>query len=127
MNFRKEFIILGLIAVAVVVIADGLLTPPGEHWFERMRNESLLVKDKTAVNSQNNSDEMIRRAAQAQWNLAEWYYSRGEWENAAKEYQRLIDEFPYIELDYGYRTDDARKRLLDVKKSMEEEQKNKSE
>ncbi len=119
MNFRKQFIIVGLALFALVVIADGLLTRPEESWFRSTWDQSRAV-DPSAPTGAVDMDE-IRRAARAQWDLAEWHYNRGEWKDAEREYLRLIELFPYIELDYGYRTDDARKRLLDVRSRMSEE------
>ena len=56
----------------------------------------------------------IRKSAQAQWDLAEWYFARGDWDSAEQEYQRYKANFPYVQLDYGYRTDDASNRIREI-------------
>lgn len=112
-----------------------------ENWYERQYIESRKVEDQALVgedplprtnepilNKGKNQSELkaVQTAARAQWNLAEWHFGRGEWDQAEKEYQRYIDEFPYVELDYGYRTDDARNRMREIAKIREAEDQKKN-
>lgn len=113
MNVRPQFLFLGVAMVTILALADAYLTPPGEHWYEIARKESRTV-DHGAVVKGGDDPAAVRSAAQAQWDLAEWHFGRGEWDDAEREYRRLMSEFPYVELDYGYRTDDARYRLDEV-------------
>lgn len=93
---------------------DAVLMPPGEDWYSVMVRDSRGVENRELVAGADRPDLTMRRAAIQQWNLAEYHYARGEYDQATREYQRLIDEFPYVELDYGFRTDDARKRLREI-------------
>jgi hypothetical protein len=121
-NVRRPVIFLGICIVSLLILFEGLATAPEERWQEVTRRESRAIEDGRPVPKPDvapaavdaTDREKIRSAAQAQWNLAEWHYMRGEYDDAKREYERLIDEFPYIELDYGYRTDDARKRLRSI-------------
>jgi hypothetical protein len=122
LNIQRPVIFLGICIAAILILFEGLVTPPEEQWREVNLRESRAIEDGRPVVNPNEAptdpDESekakIRRAAQAQWNLAEWHYMRGEYDEAKREYERLMDEFPYVELDYGYRTDDARKRLRSI-------------
>ena len=113
MTFRRQLVFLAVAMATTLVLAEALLTPPGQHWYDQVRTESRVV-DNHAVVAPGDDTVAIRRAAQAQWDLAEWHFVRGEWDDAEREYRRLMSEFPYLELDYGYRTDDARYRLDEV-------------
>jgi hypothetical protein len=111
--YRRQLFIIFIAVGVVIVLADGLLTPPGQSWYERIFAESRTVENRRVVFDERDS-ATVRRAAQSQWNLAEWHFMRGEWNEAEREYKRLIAEFPYTDLDYGFRTDDARYRLDEV-------------
>ena len=113
MAFRRQLIFLAVAILSLLVLADALLIPPGQHWFDQVKEESRSVAPRSSI-APGDDYAAIRRAAQAQWDLAEWHFVRGEWDDAEREYRRLMSDFPYIELDYGYRTDDARYRLDEV-------------
>lgn len=113
MIYRKQIFVIFVAIGVVFVLADGLLTPPGQRWHERLFAESRIVEGRAVIRP-NDGSAAMREAARAQWNLAEWHFMRGEWDAAEREYRRLIDEFPYIELDHGFRTDEARYRLAEI-------------
>ena len=112
MQYSRQIFAIFVAIGAILVLADGLLTPPGQHWYERLFAKSRTVEEHAVI--QGDDPAAMRRAVQAQWNLAEWHFMRGEWDEAEREYRRLIAEFPYTDLDYGFRTDDARYRLDEV-------------
>ncbi len=96
------------------------MLPEEETWSVTLERESRRVKDKEVVDLQPGLSDQekkaeLRKAARAQWDLAEWHYARGDYDTAEKEYLRYINEFPYMDLDYGYRTDDARNRLNEIR------------
>lgn len=114
MNYSRPLFVLGLALVALVIVMNAMLTPPEERWFSRTQEAARSYPDKVRTTGEGPDMEAVRRAAEAQWELGEYYLRRGEYDSAAMEYQRLIDQFPYTELDYGYRSDDARKRLREI-------------
>lgn len=124
---RKPVFVIGIIVFAFLVIAEAMMRPPEEKWYSRQYEaarsyEGGKLKGEP-VTAERYSPEMeeIRKSARAQWDLAEWHFARGEYERAAKEYQRLIDEYPYIDLDWGYRSDDARNRLREIREIQAEQ------
>lgn len=115
MPSRRQILYLLLGAASLFVILEAVMMPPEMRPPEMMRTESRAVVDEQLVAGSQRPDLSVRRAAQQQWNLAEYHFQRGEWDAARREYRRLIDQFPYTELDYGYRSDDARKRLEQIR------------
>ncbi|MBL4888802.1 MAG: hypothetical protein JKX97_02135 [Candidatus Lindowbacteria bacterium] len=117
MNLRPLFI-LGLILVVVVVIGDGILTPPDQKWEKILEKEANRVdfnKRTLAEGGGQLDEDAISRAAQAHWQLAEFHYSRGKFDSATVVYRDYVKRFPYESLDMGYRTDDANLRLRQIK------------
>lgn len=135
MSARRPVIYLLIAAGSLFVLFEAMSSP--EQWSDKQYRDSRLVEDKAIVDNKYSADqtgaraiykgktkeelETFRKAARAQWDLAEWHYNRGEWADARREYQRIMDDFPYVELDYGYRTDDARKRIVEIDRYIAEE------
>lgn len=122
MSIRRPLFYILVTTFALGVLFEAMIVPKEETWPERLQQESRRVEDRRlrstpAGMSEEEQKAEIRKAAQAQWNLAEWYYARGDYDTAQQEYERYIQQFPYVELDYGYRTDDARKRILDIQEA----------
>jgi len=141
MNINRPVFICCLAAMVLGVFYYEMIQ--NQNWYDQQYDESRKVEDKQIVGedlSPGNSNEpavykgktrqelkALQTAARAQWDLAEWHSSRGEWDLAEKEYRRYIEEFPYVDLDYGYRTDDATQRLRDIQKMRQMEQAEKND
>lgn len=115
MPSRKQIFVLLVLGGALLLIFEAASLPPEDRPLAIMEREAYAVRGGELDEAAAREGITMRRAARQQWNLAEYYFQRGEWDNAEREYQRLIREFPYTDLDYGFRTDDARKRLEQIR------------
>lgn len=114
MPTRKHILFFLGAAAVMGIFLEALMRTPEQNWAAIMMRESRAVENKEVMPRHEQSTEEMRRAAEQQWNLAEHYYLNGDWDRAEAEYLRLKSQFPYTELDYGYRTDDASKRLREI-------------
>lgn len=115
MPSRKHILVLLILGGTFLVILEAISVPPEERPMAVMEREARAVRGGELNDAAARDGLTVRQAAMQQWNLAEYHFQRGEWEDAEREYQRLIREFPYTDLDYGYRADDARKRLEQIR------------
>lgn len=93
-----------LLAAAVVLFAvfRAVARPPEERYDEILRR---TASDPSAA---------PRDAMHSRWQLGEQHLRAGDLDAAEKEYRSIIDDYPYTEIEYGFRTDDARQRLREI-------------
>lgn len=90
-------------AVLLVFLFQALATPPSGRYDAVLERQAEALKEKDP-----------RASMRALWYRAEQLYRAGRWEEAEAAYRRIIDEYPYTEIDYGFRTDDARQRIREI-------------
>lgn len=100
---RKPILLLLGAAILLLFIFQALSVPPDQ------RPESALERVAERKKENDPRDSMYAR-----WQLGERYFRQGNYDQAEKEYQRIIDDYPYTEIEYGFRTDDARQRLREI-------------
>ncbi len=100
---RKPILILLGAAILLLFIFQALSNPPDRH------PEAVLERV-----AEENREKDPRGSMYARWQLGERYFRQGNYDLAEKEYQQIIDEYPYTEIEYGFRTDDARQRLREI-------------
>lgn len=115
MPSRKHILVLLVLGGTLLLFLEAVSVPPEDRPRAIMEREARAVRGGELSDAAARDGVTVRQAAIQQWNLAEYHFHRGEWADAEREYQRLIREFPYTDLDYGYRTDDARKRLEQIR------------
>lgn len=125
MGYRRPIFILGLMIVSLLVIFSGLLVPPQQRWPNVLKRTAQpppkRITHRPPPPGQKLDPEekkALEEAADAQYRLAEYYYQKGDLERAREEYVKLIDNFPYLELDYGFRRDEAWARLKEINKML---------
>lgn len=105
---------MGVLIASFFVIADSLLTPPQEKWDNVLQAQAGSYQGGAGALPDDPAERVqVKRAAEAQWQLAERYLQQGDLDAAEAAYRRLKSDFPY-ELDYGYRADDATKRIAQI-------------
>ncbi len=98
---RPVLLLLGA-AIMLLVVFHSISRPPGERYgavLERQADDPSVSR---------------RDSMYARWQMAERYFRQGDYDAAQKEYQRIIDEYPYTQIEYGFRTDDARQRIREI-------------
>lgn len=111
---NRPLAILGVAIFTAIVLGMGVLTEEDQAWEARLKRDAALSLKRSSLGEETLA-EAQRRKANAQWQLAEFYFGQAQFDSAAVEYSRLIRDFPYS-MDYGYRADDANLRLALIRR-----------